>query len=416
MIKFDVKPRASSRNATLIVGATTRGDQALIGNLSEVGPATKVFLSLDYEHVIGIFGKRGSGKSHLLGSLIEAIAWQKTDSSFAQISELRGGILFDVLNIFQWMGNAHDVPVAVSLFHVPGFQSPASTSTSMLLRPLDLNAEDWCTLLGIDGLREPMGQLLHEAVSITKARKLPKLDDLLRAIDTMSRRFSAETIRAVTQRITTYSSLGLFDENGISLRALCAAKSVSIILLAGVPEDIRSLYIFLILRRVYEERVRSSQLEKATKLGQDSSSASDLIMTSVPKMWLFIDEAQNIIPSRNATYAVDMLVRFVREGRNYGLSLCFTAQQPSSIDTKILSQMDTLVSFVVTVPSDLAAITNNLKNSSPRDISQLGKSLSFSEAIRSLATGQCMVSNLDNDRTLFIQARERLTPHGGSEG
>jgi hypothetical protein len=132
-------------------------------------------------------------------------------------------------------------------------------------------------------------------------------------------------------------------------------------------------------------------------------------------MWLFIDEAQNIIPARNASYAIDMLVRYVREGRNFGLSLCFTTQQPSAIDNRIMSQLDTLVSFTLTVPADLTVIQNNLKNQAPREITRQGRPLSFQDAVRSMGVGQCMVSNIDSERAVFIKARERLTPHGGFE-
>lgn len=415
MIKFDVRPRFNTTaERQLVLGESNNGDRALIGEMAEVGPSTNVFLSLDYEHVVGIFGKRGSGKSHFLGSLLEAIAWRVQDKRFSSVTKPRGAILFDLLNIFQWMGSKAELPLDIQLYHVPRYAPPNTNANELRLRPQDLNAEDWCLLLGIDGLREPMGQVLYEAVAATRSRGLSRLDDLIRTISGFTSRYAPETIRAIVQRLTSYSTLDLFDEHGMPLRQLCREKSASILLFAGVPEDIRSLYVFLILRRVYEERVRASQIEKAQALSAEGAARADT-PEALPRMWLFIDEAQNIVPPRNSSYAIDMLVRYVREGRNFGLSLCFTTQQPTAIDIRIMSQLDTMVAFVLTVPADLAAVQNNLKSQTPKDILRQGRALSFQEAIRSLTVGQCMVSNIDAERAIFIRARERLTPHGGFE-
>jgi hypothetical protein len=64
----------------------------------------------------------------------------------------------------------------------------------------------------------------------------------------------------------------------------------------------------------------------------------------------------------------------------------------------------------------LNAIVGNLKNSSPDEITLLGKRLSLPEAIRALSVGQCLVSNMDAPRAIIMAARERLTIHGGGEG
>jgi len=48
--------------------------------------------------------------------------------------------------------------------------------------------------------------------------------------------------------------------------------------------------------------------------------------------WLAIDEAQNILPSERRTSATDVIVKYVREGRNYGLSFVVATQQPTAID------------------------------------------------------------------------------------
>ena len=36
-----------------------------------------------------------------------------------------------------------------------------------------------------------------------------------------------------------------------------------------------------------------------------------------------------------------MLIRYVREGRNYGLSFMVATQQPTALDSRLLAQVDT---------------------------------------------------------------------------
>jgi DNA helicase HerA-like ATPase len=413
---YDIKPRAATRLKEFVFGDTSLGDRALVGELAELGPSTKAYISLDFEHVIGIFGKRGSGKSFLLGALVEALSWKDKNSVISRITVPRGAVLFDLLNIFQWMPAepADKREANFVLYHVPGYAPPTTHSTPLAIRPQDVDADEWCILFGIDGIREPMGQCLVEAVAEARRRRVSSIAGLIQIVGAMSDRFASETIRALSQRFGSYQTFGIFDELGITLSSLCNANATSILLFAGVPEDVRSLYVFLVLRKVYEERVRSSQIEKAQKILASAHPTG--LENCVPKMWLFIDEAQNVIPPRNSGYAVDTLIRYVREGRNYGLSLCFTTQQPSAIDTRIMSQLDTLVSFILTTPSDIAVVKGNLKSAFPKDVKLRGRALSFEDTLRSLKVGQCLVSNQDAVRSILVQIRERLTPHGGFEG
>jgi len=409
---FDVKPPLNVHSRDVTIGDQRGGDRISLGRLAELGPNRAVHLSMDFEHVIGIFGKRGTGKSYLLGGILEGLSWKQPQSEVAITSISRGAILFDLLNIFQWMGSGTDgsAPTTVDLFHVPGHQAPTATSQPLTIRPQDLSADDWCILFDIDGIRDPMGQCISDALFQLKSKKKFSLSDLSGGVINMGGTYAPETIRALTQRISALSHLGLFDAEGQALTILCKPRTLAVILFAGVPESIRSLYVFLVLRKVYEDRVASSQRMKEHILRGTIDQGDDL-----PRMWLLIDEAQNILPSRNVSYASDMLATFVREGRNFGLSLCFTSQQPSAIDKRIMSQLDTLIAFTLGSPTDLSAVKSNLKCAEPREIKLQGSQLDVSEAIRELDVGNCVVSNTDATRLLFVRVRDRKTLHGGFE-
>ena len=138
-------------------------------------------------------------------------------------------------------------------------------------------------------------------------------------------------------------------------------------------------------------------------------------MDAPPKTWVVVDEAQNVFPSERQTSASDILLRFVREGRNFGLSLGFTTQQPSAIDSRIMAQVDTIICHTLTVQKDLQNVLSNLKAREPTRVQLRGSDVSLADAIRQLDVGQAFLSNTDAERSLFVDIRPRTSIHGGFE-
>ncbi|MDO9579415.1 MAG: zonular occludens toxin domain-containing protein [Bacteroidales bacterium] len=125
------------------------------------------------------------------------------------------------------------------------------------------------------------------------------------------------------------------------------------------------------------------------------------------------DEAQNFLPSERKTTATDVLIKLVREGRNFGLSFMLTTQQPSAIDQRILAQVDTLIVHKLTVQGDIEYIKRNLKSALPEEVKYGNSTLSFDDLLRSLDIGQAIVSNTEADRTFIMDVRPRVSVHGG---
>ena len=128
---------------------------------------------------------------------------------------------------------------------------------------------------------------------------------------------------------------------------------------------------------------------------------------------LAIDEAQNILPSERRTSATDVIVKYVREGRNYGLSFVVATQQPTAIDPRILAQVDTLLVHKLTVQGDIDYIRKNIKSNLPDEVKYGNSTLGFDELIRSLDVGQALVSNTETDRAFIMDVRPRISVHGG---
>jgi DNA helicase HerA-like ATPase len=167
-----------------------------------------------------------------------------------------------------------------------------------------------------------------------------------------------------------------------------------------------------------DERMVASEMEKHLLIRQDLTEAErhriqEKLATSVPPTWIALDEAQNILPSEKKTTAGEMLIRYVREGRNYGLSFMVATQQPTAIDDRLLAQVDTLVAHKLTVQGDIDYVRKNLKSNLPQEVVHAGQTLDFGELMRSLDVGQALISNTEAERAVIVDIRPRISVHGG---
>lgn len=460
--KYRVQPPLARRRKEILLAPADRAPREWvnIGRLAEIGPPKQVQFDLSLEHVLAIVGKRGSGKSFTLGSFLEGLCTTEGSTAINSIAKQRAGLLFDTLNIFQWMvapvrardGASPHVdeqarllrewkldPVAldVDLWVPAGYESRVTASAQPFrIRTADMDLADWAALLRVDAVQDVMGQLLSQVYEKVTRRGWQTadgeavaasadytIDDLLRCIredPELEHDYQPQSLRALRQRLGAYEASPLFGEHGTTLTELLQPGRLSVLLLSGVPDDVRLVAIFLTIRKLLFARAQASEAAKTLELGfADDAGERDrverLISEAPPKTWVVIDEAQNVFPSERQTSASDILLRFVREGRNFGLSLAFTTQQPSAIDSRIMAQVDTIICHTLTVQKDLQNVLSNLKAREPSRVQIRGTNVSLADAIRQLAVGQAFLSNTDAERSLFIDVRPRTSIHGGFE-
>jgi len=443
---FKVQPPIGRGTKSVTLGGDGAKSRALLGRLSEFGPQRDVWLDLDREHVVAIVGKRGSGKTHTLGVLVEGLSYTSNEGGVSKMDPGRqhAVVIFDTLNLFQWV----DLPLAAAqgpeaqrqrllltrwklearsieptFWHPVGSEPATAKSCPFSINPMDMDAQDWGRLLNVDIAAEPMGQLVNDVYARVQRRPVARgnttivrysVEDMLtilRSDATIQSDYAPETVRGVRQRLSALARSPLFDPSQPDWTCALRRGRAAVFLLGRVPEDLRSVLVFLVIRRLLETRSAASEAAKhAVIVGEP------LPPEQVPPTWLVIDEAQNILPSRNATAANDILTRFVREGRNFGLSLAVTTQQPSSIDPRVMAQVDTLIAHTLTVRNDVGYVLSNLKSGEPTSISAGAREVALPDALRLLDPGQCMVSSVESPRLVFCDVRPRLTLHGGFEG
>ena len=439
---FKVQPLIGRGAKSLTLGGRGTKSRTFIGRCAEFGPQRDLWLDLDGEHVVAVVGKRGSGKTHTLGVLVEglAVATQNSLTTGTAVDLQHAVVIFDTLNLFQWL----DLPlekaqgpfaerqrqllakwkmtpktIEPTFWHPVGSEPATPKSRTFSINPNDLDAQDWGRLLGLDIAAEPMGQLLNDVYlrvqrrsgAVRSSYSVEDMLSIIRSDGALQADYSPETLRGVRQRLSAYGQSPLFSRGEPDWTAALRPGQVSVFLLGRVPEDLRSVLVFLVIRRLLESRSAASELAKHAMLIGGAAPAQQ-----IPPTWLIIDEAQNILPSRNATAANEILTRYVREGRNFGLSLAVSTQQPNSIDPKVMAQVDTLIAHNLTVRTDVNYILANLKSADPESIAVNSRSIALSDSLRLLDSGQCMISAVDSPRLVFCDVRPRLTLHGGFEG
>jgi len=458
MKKFSTRPRAFTASpAEFGMHGRTAKHWVWLGRLAEAGPLTEVRFDTSHAHVVGLFGKRGSGKSYTLGTILEGLCTKEKKCSIANNSREVATLLFDTLGIYQWIDIVLDEksqketvqqqfaarrgwdlksePLDVAIWIPRGTRetnTPAS-HTEFTVNCSDFAPEDWGYLLGLDIYQDRMGQLLNDAfVKVTldgwregdtlhKPTDSYSLISLIKCVESDRELLSAyapETRRALRQQLSTFQRNPVFADNGTTLTDLLKPGRMSVIVMNKMPEELRLVVVAAFLRRLIASRVRASEAEKTLKLVDNLTTKENAALKlstlqAIPQTWVAIDEAQNILPSERATAATDVIVKYVREGRNYGLSFVIATQQPTSIDPRILAQVDTLIAHKLTVQSDIDYIRRNLKSNLPEEVKFANSILGLDELLRSLDVGQALISNTETDRAFMLDIRPRVSVHGG---
>lgn len=461
--KWGLFPELPTHGELVRFGGDKSSDRQwiLMGELAEYGTRRLVHFDVSKEKVISIVGRRGQGKSYTLGTMAEGLS-TTADSPISRIERSRAVILFDPLNVFQWtyvslehIGNASgelrnqitlreqwdipSVPLNVQVWVPSGYRSPLYPShyRDLSLGVSDFTLDDWSALTGFDVIRDIRGQYLSELyqkVSLLgwqdsdgnehRAQPEYNIQDLIECsmndAEGSSGLFRDDTIRAVRQRLTSYSIHPVFSSLGTPLSDILKPGMLSIVLLNRLPDDLRTVFVGVLARRIVAERAEASENAKDLLLNrsmspEERSAKEEAVSKAIPKTWVIIDEIQTILPSDNKTAATEALVKLVKEGRNFGLSFVATTQQPRAVHPTVMSQSETFFIHKLVSQADIETVVGNLKSLPPDEIKDESRIMKLQDLIRELPVGYVAVSDVDTPRAFVMEVRPRISAHGGFE-
>lgn len=453
---FDVEPRI---NGEVRIGSD-RGDNLIYaGRIAEKNNSSKLVFDGSENFIVMEVGKRGSGKSYGMASMLEGFA-VRADSRIATHRNTRGVLLLDPLDIhwtaieplraegpeglvkqYALLKKWQDLevePIDVRVFVPAGFQQATDPAVfrSYELPVSALDAAAWAFLLNCDLINEPRGQLvdeLYRKVTSLGWRKRgatipPKrdytIDDLVEcaeADEEIQRLYQSGTIRSVVQPLRSYARMPLFGSTvGTALTTLIGAGVLSILCLGRLPAALRTVLTTVIVRKLRHDRMQASQIQRRLSLTyNDAGTRAGLqaeLSNHLPRTILAIDEAQILMPAKGASAARRELDAYVLEGRNYGLSLWMATQRPKgAVSGAATSQIDCFIVHRLSIREDIDAVCGMLQNAQPEKVKFNGRVIDLSQMIRALGTGQAIFSSAVNSapRLVVGTIRPRMVAHGG---
>jgi uncharacterized protein len=462
--EWRVKPAIQPAREGIWVGAGGSSSDGLwLGTLAEAvsGKQPPVWLSTAKEQVISVVGKRGSGKSFTLGVIAEGLSVTNGEA-LGRHATPRAVLLFDPLDVY-WttkfaVGKSDnreaqrhyelaqraglpEVGLDVEAW-IPGREAVRSADPewfkTLTLPVPALGLEEWELLVRVNILTDPMGQALVDALGLVRESGFqangdetpPKsefdLAEVVSAVDSdeIAAGFHAESIRGLKQRLKALAGTGLFAAQGTATRDMLAAGRLSVVMLGRLPQSYRTAVVAVLTRRLMEERSEVTFAEKRLALDPDLDSKTraamqELAVSGVPRTVVMLDEAQSFLAPGPQSAARQLFVRLVKEGRNMGLSAILATQQPSALDQRVLSQVETFISHQLVTEADIRAVRENLKSQMPDSIQRGNTSLDFGGLLRQFPPGVCLVSaadlNVGTKRSFVASVRPRATVHGGIE-
>lgn len=372
-----------------------------------------IYINATGSRAVFICGKRGSGKSYTMGVIIEELFNQERATI----------IIADPMGIYHTMALPNEMQadeVRNAGFLTSGFPVRLIVPGDPLIRygdaavlaklrengvevvPLQINAADlspeaWCELFDI-GMNEVMGIVLWRAIDtlLEKDRHFV-IDDILSTIN-RDQKAKDTSKEALENRLMVANRWGIFAREPTSLNDVFLLNHINVLDLSVIDagtKGLRNMILDVVSRRLFTERTRERRREEFG------------LATKLPRVWLAIDEAHQFVPKGRASLCKDMLIRWVKEGRQPGLSLVVATQQPAAMDPELLSQCDVIVAHKITTWDDINALDRLSATYMKGDLKGYIRNLN--------RRGEALLVDDETESVTTIRVRPRFSSHGGAE-
>ena len=423
------------RKRVLVGGSNTQDQMAYIGKVIEQGRISTildygVYCDVSFPHVIGIFGSRGSGKSFDLGVFLEGI--YAADGASTSVVCSDAAIVFDIQDQFwtlayqpsrshpsdaqqldelrRWGLTPHRLPADISVLKPSISTTEVPGTRDFSLSPDQISDSDFLAILELERF-SPMGQAFLTLIE-SEGKQLPSRLSKACSSRSVVGTYQQVTVDGLRWRLDSLAKSGIISEDGIGIEDLLHPGRISILLMRNLSDSLRALIVGVISRLVADKMGRIQQSRKVSRrTGQNSSMPAHLFPR---KVWMVLDEAHVLVPSDGTTPATTPMIDYVKRGRDAGLSLIFATQQPSAVNSKLMSQVDMTLTHTLGFEADLSAAIGRMPTRSAIDYEIDSEQVtSIGDVIRSLTPGEAILADGASGRAFLVKMRPRFSAHGG---
>lgn len=371
-----------------------------------------VYLRFNGSRAMLICGKRGSGKSYTMGVLVEELLGATHAPTVIVVDPM--GIYHTMQRrndgqsdeLYRWGLSPRSYPVRLlvpgdpsDLYDpevLPEFQRRAVEIVQFFLNPSDLSADAWCDLWDFS-VNEPRGIALFRAVQKLTVKKRPfVIKEIIAEVETDGRAADV-TKEAVIGRLMVADAWHIFTDIGyLPLADQFRRGQVNVLDVSRLepgPRQRRNLVVSVLARSLFRQR---SDERLREEFG---------LVTTLGPIWMAIDEAHQFAPAGYGSLAKEHIIRWVKEGRQPGLSMVVATQQPSAVDGEVLSQCDTILCHKMTTKEDIASLNR---------LSQDYMGAELRTYVRNLSrTGEAVLVDDERESVSMVIVRPRQSQHGG---
>jgi len=348
--------------------------QGYIGLLED---GTKYCINMNnfFESHVAVVSKTGQGKSYLVGVLIEELAKSRIPVLVIDThGEYRSLILPNDdtrIELFDKFGvGPRSFASQVKIFSLNG-----KDDIKFSLSESKLSVEDIQNLYP-GKLKDANKEHLHRIIFRLRNKKY-RIKDIMKKVC----RIKTSAKYSILGLLREVKSLNLFSPNYTKPTDLIKRGCVSIIDLKMLNKRMQITIVSAVLKMLFHAR----------KSGK------------IPPFVLVVEEAHIYSPQQKNEMSSEILKDIAAEGRKFGLCLIVVTQRPSKINKDVLSQPSVQIYLKVTNPRDVQSIYDSIENVTS----------DLKERLKKLSKGECLISGVEEDKTIKIKIRVRHTKHGG---
>jgi hypothetical protein len=415
-----------------------------------------VWMDVRTPHIVYICGKRGSGKSYDLGIITEGLMLGR-DSKITTKNIPTTTLIFDTQNqfwslgsiptpdldedkkqlesLYQWDLQPEKIE-GVKIFKPKGEKTDLPNVSDFVIDPVELDVDDWCGLFGLDRY-SPQGHCIlsilqkvrvdgydveegsggkshHKHIPHKSIYDIVDLADCLQRDIEMLDQSQKQTRDAVLWKLESIQNSNIFQNGGMNIYDILKKGQLNIFLLRNLDNATKSLVVSIFSKKILNIMGEYHTKRKILRRfkGKLPKGFSDLPNA----VWILIDEAHIICPSDEQTAAKPVLIEYVKRGRDAGLSLVLATQQPSAVDSRVISQVDIVIAHRLVIDSDINAALGRLPARFPSSVSIGSENITdINSLIRILDVREAWIADAESGRAFLIAMRPRVTAHGGDE-